>query len=86
MIIGLVFSGRMKSLDNQWIETQYFAIGIPLVPVKSIFVTKADYRERGGFEIGLFGPSVLKGYLSLGFLVSAVFLTLIGAHLIGEVG
>ncbi len=79
MIIGSLFAGRMKTLENQWIETQFFTIGIPLIPVKSMFVTKSEYKRRQGFEIGLNGKSVLKGYMSFLFLIGGVFMLLAGS-------
>lgn len=78
MIIGLVFTGRMKTLGDQCIETQFIAIGLPLIPIKSMFVTKSEYKQRQGFEIGLNGPSVLKGYLSFLFLIGGLFLLFAG--------
>ena len=47
MIIGTMFHGRMKSLNDQWIETKYLIIGIPLIPLSSMFVTKSEGNSRG---------------------------------------
>ena len=77
MKIGFVYTGKVKELDNQWIETQFLMVGIPLIPLQSRFHTGAPgYRE--GFDIGLYGPSILKGYLGLPFLVVGGLLMLSG--------
>ena len=81
MIIGLTFAGKMKTLDDQCIETQFLTVGIPLIPIKSMFVIKPGYKTREGFTIGLHGKSVLKGYMSFLCLAVGIFL-LIGGNAI----
>ena len=83
MIIGTMFHGRMKSLNDQWIETKYLIIGIPLIPLSSMFVTKSEGNSRQGFEIGMHGQSVLKGYLSILSAIAGVGLTFIGPQWAG---
>ena len=64
MIIGTIFTGKMKTLNEQCIETKFFAVGIPLIPLKSIFVTDSKSNSRSGIEIGMNGESIFKGYAS----------------------
>lgn len=61
MRIGSIFFGKIKKLNGQHIETKFFMLGIPLFPIKSLFVTKIGFEERDGIEIGLNTDSVLKG-------------------------
>lgn len=85
MIIGLVSLGKMKQFRGQWIESQFFTLGIPLFPIKSMFVLNSEHGSREGFEIGLYGKSIIKGYLSFLSLIIGILLCVIGAIVSGEI-
>jgi hypothetical protein len=70
--IGTVFTGTVDQVGEESIQTKFFMIGVPLVPMESFFVL----RDRGdgvdGFPIPLNMKSVLLAYLRWGAFIAAV--------------
>lgn len=65
-VFGSGFYGKISKHKKNWIETEFFHIMfIPLVPVKSMFVTSSDFRERSGLDLGLHRKSVIATYARL---------------------
>lgn len=80
MLIGTVFLGKVKKLENQWVETTFVIFGIPLYPTDSMLVTSVTAaNERRGIPIPLDKKSVIAGYLR--GIVSAVALIMFVAAL-----
>lgn len=78
MLFGSVFLGKVKELDNQFIETKFLLIGIPLYPVSSIFVTHSDYNKRSGFDCIQFRQSIIAGYVRISSFLIGLGILLIG--------
>ena len=86
MTLGTLFLGKVKSLNNQFIETKFFAIGIPIYPVSSIYVTEKNYNQRLGLALPLNKTSVIAGYMRFYIGALAVFCLLEGELLIFAMG
>jgi hypothetical protein len=77
MKIGVSFYGDVQNVDGQCISTQFFILGGPLVPLKSMFVIEDRGNEKRGFEIDVHGQSTLLGYARIySFLLSFLFIIL----------
>ena len=63
MRIGTMFLGTVESLGTESIQTKFFIVGVPLVPLSSHYVVKETYRGINGFDIPLHGKSVGLAYL-----------------------
>lgn len=72
IIFGSIFGGKVEQADEQWIETKYFLLMVPLFPTSTMFVTKSQYNRRNGFEIGSYGKSVGHGYLRFFTLILGI--------------
>ncbi|WP_291117542.1 hypothetical protein [Flavobacterium sp. UBA6135] len=71
MIIGLRKFGKTKELDGQFIKTIFIIIGIPLIPVHSVFYI----NELNQIDIGINLKSMFKTYFSwLSLLVALIFI------------
>ena len=68
--IGTMWTGTVDRVGGEFIQTKFFAIGVPLIPLGSFFVVREHQR---GFPIPLNLKSVLWGYVRwLAFLGTAV--------------
>jgi hypothetical protein len=77
MKIGVSFYGDVQNVDGQGISTQFFILGGPLVPLKSMFVIEDRGVEKRGFEIDIHGQSTLLGYARIySFLLAFLFILL----------
>ena len=72
MKIGTMFLGRVDAVGGQSIQTKFFVVGLPLIPMGSWFVLRDRVNGVQGFEIALHPKSVLLGYLRLWLMVPAV--------------
>jgi hypothetical protein len=63
MRIGTMFLGTVESLGSESIQTKFFVLGVPLVPLSSHYVLKESYSGITGFDIPLHGKSVGLAYL-----------------------
>jgi hypothetical protein len=63
MRIGTMFLGTVDSLGSESVQTKFFVLGVPLVPLSSHYVVKESYRGITGFDIPLHGKSVGLAYL-----------------------
>lgn len=63
MKIGTMFLGEVDELAGESIQTKFFVLGLPLVPMASYYVTRQRVGGVDGIEIGLHGKSVGFGYL-----------------------
>lgn len=82
IIFGSLFGGKVEQVDNQWIETKYFLLMIPLFPVSTMFVTNSSFRSRNGIDIGSYGKSIGHGYLR--FFSFILALACFGVSISGE--
>jgi hypothetical protein len=78
MRIGTMFLGRVEALDNESVQTKFFVLGIPLIPLTSYYATAETVNGVQGFEIHVHGTSVLAGYLRMGTLIVAVICGIFG--------
>jgi hypothetical protein len=77
MTIGVAFYGDVQNVDGQGISTQFFILGVPLVPLKSMFVIEDRGNEKRGFEIDIHGQSTMLGYgRIISFLLGFLFILL----------
>jgi hypothetical protein len=74
IIIGTYFGGKTKKLQNQWIETKYFLLMVPLFPISSIFVTESTFGRRKGVPVQYTGESTFHGYLRFFTLVFTILI------------
>ncbi|HWB38054.1 MAG TPA: hypothetical protein VHA75_18710 [Rugosimonospora sp.] len=63
MRIGTMFLGTVDSVGPESIQTKFFVLGVPLVPMSSHYVISESVGGITGFEIPLHGKSVGLGYL-----------------------
>lgn len=70
MIIGIQGRGRMKTHNDNYVATQFFVLGIPLIPINSYFQSKSGSTV----EIGLNWKSVIKEYLSWIFFIPGLII------------
>jgi len=87
MRIGTMFLGTVESLGTESIQTKFFIVGVPLVPLSSHYVLKESYRGITGFDIPLHGKSVGLAYLRtaswLVALLCGLFYWIDGRHSYG---
>ena len=70
--IGTVFTGTVEQVGEESIQTKFFMIGVPLIPLESFFVTRDRGNGVDGFPIPLHGKSVLLAYLRWGAFIAAI--------------
>lgn len=86
MKIGVAFYGDVQNVDGQGISTQFFILGGPLVPLKSMFVIEDRGTQKRGFEIDVNGQSTLLGYARIYSFLFAFLFILLGWLLPRECG
>jgi hypothetical protein len=69
IIFGTYFGGKIRRLDDQWVESKYALLMVPLVPISSMFVTSSSFNERRGFNMPMDMRSVGHGYLRFFLLI-----------------
>ncbi len=77
MRIGTMFFGRVEPLDTECIETKFLVIGLPLVPLESVYLLD-EVSRRGVVLPQVHGMSALAGYLRLFLGFAAVGLGIWG--------
>ncbi len=70
--IGTVFTGTVDQVGDESIQTKFFMIGVPLIPMESYFVLRDHGNGVDGFPIPLNGKSVALAYLRWGAFIAAV--------------
>jgi hypothetical protein len=70
--IGTVFTGTVDQVGEESIQTKFFMIGVPLIPLESFFVLRDRGNGVDGFPIPLNGKSVVLAYLRWGAFIAAV--------------
>ena len=70
--IGTVFTGTVDQVGDESIQTKFFMIGVPLIPLESFFVLRDRGNGVDGFPIPLNGKSVVLAYLRWGSFIGAV--------------
>lgn len=70
--IGTVFTGTVDQVGEESIQTKFFMIGVPLIPLESFFVLRDRGNGVDGFPIPLHGKSVLLAYLRWGAFIAAI--------------
>ena len=63
MILGALSLGKTDALDGECVETEFFVLGVPLVPMGSRYCTWASGFRSQGFPIRLQWKSILFTYL-----------------------
>ena len=64
MRIGTMYFGRVEPLDRECIETKFLVIGVPLLPLESVYLLDEGTRQ-GVVLPQIHGGSMLAGYLRL---------------------
>lgn len=77
--IGTVFTGTVDQVGEESIQTKFFMIGVPLIPLESFFVLRDRGNGVDGFPIPLNGKSVLLAYLRWGAFIGAVIAGIMAA-------
>jgi hypothetical protein len=72
MILGVVTIKPYKKLNNQFIGTQFFVLGIPLFPLNSYFFI--DNNSMQSIEIGIHNGHIIKIYSSILVFILSVLL------------
>lgn len=70
--IGTVFTGTVDQVGEESIQTKFFMIGVPLIPMESYFVLRDHGNGVDGFPIPLNGKSVVLAYLRWGAFIAAM--------------
>ena len=66
MRIGTHYSGKIKEFEKQYIQTEFFILGLPIYPIKSIYVTGHHNGNKLGIEFGKYNlNSAIKGMASI---------------------
>ena len=65
MLIGTMFLGKVESLGGHSVRTKFFLLGIPLFPIRSMYVISRDGTGFRGVEIPTHGTSVVAAYARL---------------------
>jgi hypothetical protein len=77
MRIGTMFLGKVDSIGRESVQTKFFILGVPLLPLSSSYVLEERVNGISGFEIPVSGKSVLFGYVRIyswiGALLCGVF-------------
>jgi len=63
LIIGSMFLGKVKKMNDQWVESKFVIIGIPLFPTSSMLVTSSSHNRRQGIPIPLHTTSIAAAYM-----------------------
>ncbi|MEM9864188.1 MAG: hypothetical protein AAF938_21495 [Myxococcota bacterium] len=76
MRIGTMFLGRVEPAGGHCIETKFFVLGVPLIPLSSVYMV--DESGRQGIELPtVHGTSAVAGLvrtlLGVGMLIAGVF-------------
>ncbi|MBS1121157.1 MAG: hypothetical protein H6Q90_3385 [Deltaproteobacteria bacterium] len=72
MRIGTMFLGTVDSVQGESIQTKFFVLGVPLIPMSSHYVLSESAGGITGFEIPLNGKSVGLGYLRIASWIVAL--------------
>jgi len=73
MKIGTEFCGKVGAIDDESIQTKFFVLGLPIVPLESFYVLEEKVNGVRGFAIESHGPSVVAAYLRYWSFGVAVF-------------
>nr|WP_319398844.1 hypothetical protein [uncultured Carboxylicivirga sp.] len=76
MRIGLSRLGKRKVYKNQWIATDFITIILPIIPIKTYFITKNEHKQINKFAAKFDWISVIKGFFSFWFLFWGILFTL----------
>ncbi len=63
MQIGTMFLGKVDSALGESIQTKYFVLGLPILPLTSYYALNDLGTGVSGFEIPMHGKSVMFGFL-----------------------
>jgi hypothetical protein len=77
MIFGTFFTGRVKTQNEQFIETKIFSFIIPIYPISSMLVTETLSRGRRGIDIMKNKLSVIAAILRILSTFSFLFFSFI---------
>ncbi|MEZ4236945.1 MAG: hypothetical protein R3F59_12495 [Myxococcota bacterium] len=66
MRVGTMFLGEVERLGVESVQTKFFILGVPVVPLESFYATGLTANGLQGFPIPLHASSVAAGYLRLG--------------------
>ena len=70
--IGTLFTGTVDRVGEQSVQTKFFMIGVPLIPMESYYVLREEVGGVNGFSIPLNSKSVLLAYARWGSFIAAV--------------
>ncbi len=69
MQIGTIFAGRIEGLGSESIQTKFFMLGLPLLPLESYYAVQDTGRGISGIPIPMSAKSALLGLARYWLLV-----------------
>jgi len=63
MRIGTQFLGNVDSVSTENIQTKFFLLGLPLIPLESYYCLESGFRNVRGFPRAMNRKSILVAYL-----------------------
>ena len=63
MRIGVKFFGSVDAVGTENIQTKFFILGLPLIPLESFYCLESGFRSVRGFPIAMNRKSILVAYL-----------------------
>ncbi len=76
--IGTIFTGKVDSINQESIQTKFFMLGLPLIPLESFYCLRMTPKGIQGFPIKLNLKSVLMAYLRWWGGIASFMLLLFG--------
>ncbi|RME58112.1 hypothetical protein D6779_07180 [Candidatus Parcubacteria bacterium] len=76
--IGTFMAGKVDSLGDESIQTKFIMLGLPAIPLESIYCLKDTVRRVVGIPIGLYPRSVAAAYLRWWFGGGALVMIYMG--------
>lgn len=70
--IGTIFTGTVDRVGEQSVQTKFFMIGVPLIPLESFYVLQDQVNGVNGIAIPLHGKSVAMAYARWGTFIGAI--------------
>ena len=84
MKIGVKFFGEIDSLGPESIQTKFFLLGLPLIPLESYYCLEQTSNGIKGFPIPLSSKSILLTYLRWWVVALSIVVGIIQAFIIGD--
>lgn len=82
--IGTEFLGKVDAVGAESIQTKFFVVGGPIVPLESYYVLQETFRGVNGFRIPLHAKSVVLGYIRNWLFIPALLFWVFGIALASD--